>query len=714
MQQHFHLVQGEVQHLGDVPIAQAFELTQFKGLADPHRQLRQRRANRVADIRQVQRFVGFATGRARLEFGAFALDRIEVDAMNQAATLALAQEVEAEVPEHAIEVRREMPARLVARGVTEQLDEELLRDVLGEVMVAEDPPCVPPCGGLMTSHEFRQGDGVASAARHHQHVVGERASVGRGGRRSHGCPDERPRGAAAPAEVVDRGRSRTKVPSASPTAREGRPVGSPRPRRSGSAASAGRGSGAVGAVPHPSGPLKEARAAVRILVVDDDEAIRESLDVVLRFEHHDVVLAADGQAGLAALAADDGIELVFLDIKMPGRDGLEILVDIREKRPDVSVVMISGHGSIDTALEATRKGAFDFIEKPLDRDRVLLVLRNAHQVRRLQGENRVLRTRLSATSREMIGSSPALEKVRAILQRVAPTQARVLIIGENGSGKELAARLVHDLSDRSSGPFVDVNCAAIPSELLESELFGHEKGSFTGAVDQRKGKFEQANGGTLFLDEIGDMSLDAQAKVLRVIEEQRVQRVGGSQPIPVDVRLVAATNKDLAKEAKEGRFRDDLYYRLAVVPVLIPPLRDRAEDVPVLAISFLQQMASKMGVPVPELTDRAKSWLAHQPWPGNVRQLRNLMERALILVDGTTIDDRDLIGLGGPPAAVGGDGGMDLFRSARTFDEFREQSEKLFLQQRLQENDWNVSRTAEQLGMQRSNLYKKMERFGLK
>ncbi|MCA9316953.1 MAG: sigma-54-dependent Fis family transcriptional regulator [Planctomycetes bacterium] len=452
---------------------------------------------------------------------------------------------------------------------------------------------------------------------------------------------------------------------------------------------------------------------MRILVVDDEEAIRESLDLVLRFEHHDVVTASNGQEGLDALAADETIELVFLDIKMPGRDGLEILGDMRERRPDATVVMISGHGTIDTAMEATRKGAFDFLEKPLDRDRVLLVVRNAHQVRRLQGENRILRTRLSATSREMIGSSPALHKVRTIIQKVAPTQARVLIMGENGSGKELAARLVHELSDRSAGPFVDVNCAAIPAELLESELFGHEKGSFTGAVDQRKGKFEQADGGTLFLDEVGDMSLDAQAKVLRVIEEQRVQRVGGSQPIPVDVRLVAATNKDLRKEVDAGHFREDLYYRLAVVPVLIPPLRDRAQDVPVLAMSFLQQMASKMGVPVPELAEAAKAWLERQPWPGNVRQLRNLMERALILLEGNVIEVKDLEGLGSPSAAAAG-GSMDLFKSATTYEEFKEQSERLFLQQRLQENEWNVKRTAEQLGMQRSNLYKKMERYGLK
>jgi DNA-binding NtrC family response regulator len=450
---------------------------------------------------------------------------------------------------------------------------------------------------------------------------------------------------------------------------------------------------------------------MKILVVDDEEAIRDSLDLVLRFEHHDVSLARDGQEGLKALEADAGIEVVFLDIKMPGRDGLEVLADIAERRPDVAVVMISGHGTIETAMEATRRGAFDFLEKPLDRDRVLLTVRNAHQMRRLRGENEALRLRLSESQQEMVGSSSALESVRKVLQKVAPTPARVLILGENGSGKELVARLLHDLSDRAAGPFVDVNCAAIPKELLESELFGHEKGAFTGATEQRKGKFEQADGGTLFLDEVGDMSLDAQAKVLRVIEEQRVQRVGGSQPIPVDVRLVAATNKDLKKESEAGTFREDLYYRLAVVPVVVPPLRERTQDVPVLAATFLQQFAAKMGREAPELTDAARAWLGRQPWPGNVRQLRNVMERCAILVEGPRIDVRDLEQLTTPSQASAG---PDVFRTAHTFEEFKNESERLFLQMRLQANEWNVKRTAESLGMQRSNLYKKMERYGLK
>ncbi len=451
---------------------------------------------------------------------------------------------------------------------------------------------------------------------------------------------------------------------------------------------------------------------MKILVVDDEEAIRDSLDHVLRFEHHEVALAKDGAEGLEALKNQPETDLVFLDIKMPGRDGLEVLGDITQDHPEVPVVMISGHGTIETALEATRSGAFDFIEKPLDRDRVLLTVRNAHQMRRLKDENEVLRERLSQTSKEMIGTSTPLEQVRKVISKVAPTQARVLIQGENGSGKELVARLIHDLSERASGPFVDVNCAAIPKDLLESELFGHEKGSFTGATAQRKGKFEQADGGTLFLDEVGDMSLDAQAKVLRVIEEQRVQRVGGSEPIPVDVRLVAATNQDLKSGAEDGSFREDLYYRLAVVPIFVPPLRDRNQDISVLAQTFLQQMASNLGREEPPvLTDKARAWLERQQWPGNVRQLRNLMERCVILADGLKIDVKDLEQLTGPGATAAA---PDVFRTAQTFEEFKEQSERLFLQQRLTGNDWNVKRTAESLGMQRSNLYKKMERYGLK
>jgi DNA-binding NtrC family response regulator len=465
-------------------------------------------------------------------------------------------------------------------------------------------------------------------------------------------------------------------------------------------------------VPPSGGAATDLGGRLKILIIDDEEAIRDSLDMVLRFEHHQTILAKDGDAGLAALADNDDVDLVFLDIKMPGRDGLTILGEIVAQQPDLPVVMISGHGTIETAMEATRRGALDFLQKPLDRDRVLLTVRNAHQMRKLAGENTQLKARLSDTSQRMLGESPELEKVRTIIGKVAPTPARVLIQGENGSGKELVARLVHEMSLRSEGPFVDVNCAAIPKELLESELFGHEKGAFTGATDQRKGKFEQANGGTLFLDEVGDMSLEAQAKVLRVIEEQKVQRVGGADPIAVDVRLVAATNKDLKKEVEEGTFREDLYYRLAVVPVRVPPLRSRRTDVPILAAAFLAKVADNLGTEPPELAESAKTWLSKQNWPGNVRQLRNLMERCVILLDGPRIEAKDLEQLTGPSA--GGAALEDLFRSCESFEKFKDTAEKLYLQFWLQENDWNVKRTAETLSMQRSNLYKKIEKYEMK
>ncbi len=451
---------------------------------------------------------------------------------------------------------------------------------------------------------------------------------------------------------------------------------------------------------------------MKILVIDDDEAIRESLDLVLRFEHHEVMLAPNGDEGLKALREDPTLDMVFLDIKMPGRDGLEVLPDIVADRADLPVVMISGHGTIETAMEATRRGAFDFIEKPLDRDRVLLTVRNAHQARKLVSENTQLRERLSDTSRRMLGNHQKLEALRKVIEKVAPTPARVLIQGENGSGKELVARLVHEMSDRSEGPFVDVNCAAIPKELLESELFGHEKGAFTGATEQRKGKFEQADGGTLFLDEVGDMSLEAQAKVLRVIEEQKVQRVGGADPIPVDVRLVAATNKDLKEAAEEHAFREDLYYRLAVVPVRVPPLRERRTDVPILAKAFLDQFATNLGKEKLPIADAAVAWMEKQDWPGNVRQLRNLMERCAILCDGPTLEQKDLDALTSPSSSS--EGVEDLFRSTPNFENFKHASEKLYLQFWLQENDWNVKRTSEMLGMQRSNLYKKIDRYQLK
>jgi two-component system nitrogen regulation response regulator NtrX len=452
---------------------------------------------------------------------------------------------------------------------------------------------------------------------------------------------------------------------------------------------------------------------VKILVVDDEAAIRESLGLILRYEHHEVLTAPDGRAALATLEKTPDVDLVFLDVKMPGMDGLEVLESVSRDHPAVAVVVISGHATFETAVDATKRGAFDFVEKPLDREVVLLKVRKARDLVRLSRENERLRHRLSDAATRMLGDSPAMRTLREVVAKVSPTPARVLIQGANGSGKELVARLVHETSPRASGPFVAVNCAAIPRELLESTLFGHEKGSFTGAVDRQKGKFEQADGGTLFLDEVGDLALEAQAKVLRVLEDQFLQRVGGGGvSVKVDVRVVAATNKDLRAEVAERRFREDLYYRLAVVVVDVPPLRDRRSDVPALAEAFLAEAAKAHGLEhPPRFSADALRFLSLQDWPGNVRQLKNLVERAAILLEGPEFGVADverLLGPSGPSREA-----PDLF-SCKTFDEFKDASEKAFLQHKLAENEWNVKRTAESLGMQRSHLYKKIERYGLR
>lgn len=369
----------------------------------------------------------------------------------------------------------------------------------------------------------------------------------------------------------------------------------------------------------------------KILVIDDERSIRNTLKDILEYEKYEVDLAEDGKKGLEMVKQTE-YDIILCDIKMPGMDGIEVLEQLNSIAPDSPVVMISGHGNIDTAVESIKKGAYDFIEKPLDLNRLLITIRNAMDKSTLVNETKILKKKVSKKF-EIIGESPAIKRVVEMADRVAPTDARVLITGANGTGKELVARRIHDQSNRSSGPFVEVNCAAIPSELIESELFGHEKGSFTSAVKQRKGKFEQANGGTLFLDEIGDMSLSAQAKVLRALQENVIARVGGDKHIKVDVRVVAATNKNISVEIENGRFREDLYHRLSVILIHVPPLNERLEDIPLLANHFVGLICNEYGMPEKTITDDAIAELQKITWTGNIREFRNVIERLIILCD---------------------------------------------------------------------------------
>jgi two-component system, NtrC family, nitrogen regulation response regulator NtrX len=447
----------------------------------------------------------------------------------------------------------------------------------------------------------------------------------------------------------------------------------------------------------------------RILIVDDEAGIRQALKQVLEYEDLVVRVAASGGEAIT-LYPEFRPHLVFLDVKMAGLDGLETLTRLRDLDPKAQVVMISGHGTIATAVEATQRGAFDFLEKPLDADRLLVTVRNALAHHELVDEN--VRLREATESRfAMVGESPALQTVRDLIAKVGPTSARVLITGENGTGKELVARALHEASPRRDRPFIEVNCAAIPSELIESELFGHMKGSFTGAFADRAGKFEQADGGTLFLDEVGDMSLSAQAKLLRVLQEGVVTRIGGSKSIQVDVRVLAATNKDIDGEIAEGHFREDLLYRLNVVPIDVPPLRERREDIPALVAHFAEQLSASAGVPGRRFADDAVRRLQARSWPGNIRELRNAVERALILASGKMVTAADIDHL--LPGAAAAASPVAESSGSHTFETFKQEAEKNFLVQQLRERDWNVSETARALKMPRSNLYKKIERYGL-
>jgi len=447
----------------------------------------------------------------------------------------------------------------------------------------------------------------------------------------------------------------------------------------------------------------------RLLVVDDEDGIRKILKQVLEYEGHEVRTAATGGEAVSVYS-EMRPELTFLDVKMARMDGLEALDRIRELDPAALVVMISGHGTIETAVEATRRGAYDFLEKPLDTDRLLLTIRNALQHRGLEEENARLRGEVESHY-EIVGTSFAIRALVDRIETVAPTDARVLITGENGTGKELVARALHRLSSRADRAFVEVNCAAIPSELIESELFGHVKGSFTGAHADRSGKFEQADGGTLFLDEIGDMSLAAQAKVLRALQDGYITRVGGEKPIRVDVRVIAATNKSLDEEIEAGRFREDLFFRLNVVPIHVPPLRERREDIPMLVWHFAAAAAREQRLPSRTVTPEAVDRLIRLEWPGNVRELRNTVERLLILARGTEVGGSDVERLvsGGP---LHDTLSADLL-GAGTFGEFKDRAERAYILAKLRDNDWNISETARVIEMPRSNLYKKIEKYNL-
>lgn len=450
-----------------------------------------------------------------------------------------------------------------------------------------------------------------------------------------------------------------------------------------------------------------------ILVVDDEPSIRRTLREILEYEGYSVEESEDGEQVLQTVR-EKSLDLVILDVKMPKRDGMEVLNILVKDFPQLPVVMLSGHGTIETAVEATRAGAFDFIEKPPDLNRLLLTVRNALKHGVLDIENRRMKQTIADNHviSPILGQSRAIEEIKETIERVAPTEARIMITGEPGTGKELVARWIHHRSHRSAGPLVEVNCAAIPSELIESELFGHEEGAFTGATKQRIGKFEQANGGTLFLDEIGDMSLSAQAKVLRALQENRISRVGGDRSIPVDVRVITATNKDLPAAMERHEFRADLYHRLNVIHVRVPPLRDRRGDVALLSHEFSKRLAKRNGLPPKPFEPAALDRLAKFDWKGNVRELNNVIERLLILSTGDEITKSDVIRLV--------DASSDrretltgIVESADQFADFRDAAEELFIRFKLDQNDWNVSKTAESIGIQRSHLYNKLNKYGI-
>lgn len=485
-----------------------------------------------------------------------------------------------------------------------------------------------------------------------------------------------------------------------------------------------------------------------VLVVDDEASVRSSIAGVLGDEGYKVTTVGDGAAALDHLSREQP-DVILLDVWMTGpngekqQEGLEILGRIKSLYPNAIVVIMSGHGTIETAVKATKLGAYDFIEKPLSLEKLLVTMQNAFQLRDLSRENEVLRSRV-AKSKVMVGESPAIQKLKQAIRRVAPTNSWVLITGENGTGKELVAHSIHALSSRFDKPFIEVNCAAIPEELIESELFGHEKGSFTGAHQLKRGKFDLANGGTLFLDEIGDMSLKTQAKILRILQEQRFERVGGSQTIEVDVRVIAATNKDLQEQIRNNTFREDLYYRLNVVPFHVPPLRERQADISLIAAHYLREFAGH-GAEPKRLSPEALALFSSYPWPGNVRELKNTIERIVIFSDSIQVSEDDLLaivpqlarpvashhlassstaayanpspgGMTGPigatsPGSSAVPSPLGAFKD--TLKDAKSEFEREFILRKLRENDWNVSKTAQVLGIERSHLHKKIKAFGI-
>ncbi len=444
-----------------------------------------------------------------------------------------------------------------------------------------------------------------------------------------------------------------------------------------------------------------------ILIVDDEKNIRRSVGMICTGEGYQVKSAADAEEALKILQAG-GIDLILLDIIMPGTDGLELLKEIRRQYPEVAVIMISGHATVQNAVTATKEGAYDFIEKPISKEKLLIAIKNALQNIQLQRENLQLKQQISSKY-EMVGKSPAMQEVFQQIAKVAPTSGRVLIMGESGTGKELIARAIHENSLRKNKPFIKVNCAAIPEELIESELFGSEKGAYTGAYQSREGKFSLADGGTLFLDEVGDMSLKVQAKVLRVLQEGEFEKVGGHKTQKVDVRVLAATNKDLEQEVRAGRFREDLYFRLNVVPIVAPPLRRRKEDIPLLVEHFIETFSRENGYRRKHLSPDALEALCNYNWPGNIRELKNIIERLMIMCSSDVIDIGDL-----PPHIQSPTSQIPFhLQSGMTLKEIKEGVEREYILASLKRNRWNISKTARELDIDRTNLHKKIRYYKL-